>query len=103
VHVAFAHLQRGARWADSAEAQGAMKAKVVSNLQACARIIEDRHMKSPWALGDQFSLCDPYLFLVPRWMAKAGADLSEFPKLAAHHDAMLKRPAVLTVMAVHGL
>ncbi len=103
VHVAFAHLQRGARWADSTDAQDAMKTKVVTNLNDCAQIIEDRHLKGRWALGDQFSLCDPYLFFVPRWMAKAGADLSQFPKLAAHHDAMLQRPAVLAVMAVHGL
>lgn len=103
VHVAFAHLQRGARWADSADAHEAMKAKVASNLADCARIVETHHIKGPWAMGDRYTFCDAYLFLMPRWMAKAGVDLSDYPKLQAHHHAMLHRPATLAVMAAHGV
>jgi glutathione S-transferase len=28
-----------------------------------------------------------------------GVDMKQFPKLAAHHEAMLRRPAVQKVMA----
>ena len=103
VHVAFAHLLRGARWADSAEAQAAMKDKVAANLADCAQVIEDHYLRGPWALGDSYTHCDAYLFLVPRWLAKAGVDLSDFPKLEAHHNALLHRPATLAVMAIHGI
>ena len=103
MHVAFAHLQRGARWADGTEAQEAMKAKVAENIADCASVIETHYLKGPWAMGEQYTICDPYLMLAPRWMAKAGVDLSDYPKLKAHHEAMLHRPATLAVMAVHGL
>lgn len=103
VHVAFAHLLRGARWADSPEAHASMKAKVASNLRDCAEVVEHHHLKGPWAMGDRYTFCDAYLFLMPRWMEKAGVDLSDYPKLAAHHDAMLHRPATLAVMAIHGI
>lgn len=103
MHVAFAHLLRGARWADDPAAQAAMKNKVASNLADCARVIETHYLKGPWAMGDRYTHCDAYLVLVPRWLAKAGVDLSDYPKLEAHHTALLHRPATLAVMAVHGI
>lgn len=102
-HVAFAHLLRGARWADSEEAHASMKAKVASNLRDCAKLVETHHLKGPWAMGERYTFCDPYLFLMPRWMGKVGVDVSDYPKLAEHHNAMLHRPATLAVMAVHGI
>lgn len=103
VHVAFAHLLRGSRWSDDADAQAAMTDKVASNLAECASVIEAHYLRGPWAMGERYTLCDAYLFLIPRWMAKAGVEVSGFPKLAAHHAAMLERPATRAVMAVHGL
>lgn len=103
VHVAFAHLQRGARWTDSEEAQAAMKTKVAGNMAECAAMIEAHYLTGPWAMGDRYTICDAYLFLVPRWMAKAGVDLTDYPKLEAHHNAMLERTATLAVMAIHGI
>ena len=103
MHVAFAHLQRGARWADGEQAHAAMKAKVADNIADCASVIEAHHLKGPWAMGDHYTICDAYLTLPPRWMAKVGVDLAAYPKLKAHHEAMLHRPATLAVMAIHGL
>ena len=103
MHVAFAHLQRGARWSDDESAQASMKNKVAANIAACAELIETHYLKGPWAMGEHYTICDPYLFLAPRWMAKSGVDLSNYPKLEAHHTAMLNRPATLSVMAIHGV
>lgn len=103
VHVAFAHKQRGARWADTEEAQTAMQAKVASNLAECAELIERHYIAGPWVLGDRYSLSDAYLLLVPRWMGLAGVDLDPYPRLRAHRDAMLDRPATRAVLAAHGL
>jgi glutathione S-transferase len=101
VHVAFAHLARGARWTDDTDAQAALKTKVADNIADCADVIERHLLKGPWAMGDRYTFCDPYLFLVPRWMAKVGVEIAHYPKLAAHHDAMQARPATLTALAVH--
>ena len=103
MHVAFAHKLRGARWADSEEALSDMAAKVPSNLADCAALLEEHFIKGPWAMGDAYTTCDAYLALVPRWLSVAGVDLAEYPKLKAHREASLQRPATLSVMAVHGL
>ncbi len=103
MHVAFAHKLRGSRWTDDPDAQDALKVKVAQNIADCAQMLESHYIKGPWAMGEQYTLCDAYLFLAPRWMAKAGVPLSDYPKLQAHHDAILKRPATLAVMAVHGI
>ena len=103
VHVAYAHLLRGARWADDEAARMAMKAKVASNLSECAALIETHYLRGPWAMGDRFTHCDAYLALVPRWLSGAGFALDPYPKLMAHREAMRERPAVRKVMAAHGL
>ena len=103
VHIAFAHKQRGHRWCDDAEAIAAMKPKVAANLRDCAAYIENHALKGPWVLGDAFSVSDPYLFLVPRWLEVCEVDLAGFPKLQAHFDAMKARPATQRAMAQQGL
>jgi len=103
MHVAFAHKLRGARWADSENALKDMAAKVPENLAECAALLEEHYIKGPWALGESYTTCDAYLALVPQWLSKGGVDIEDYPKLKAHHDASLQRPATLAVMAVHSL
>lgn len=103
LHVAFAHKARAARWADDPAAIAAMQAKVSDNIAEGAQFVEQYLLKGPWALGARYSICDPYLFLVHRWMAASGVDLAEYPKLSAHTDAMGVRPAVQVAQAQHGL
>jgi glutathione S-transferase len=103
VHVAFAHAQRGHRWADEPAVIEGMKPKVAANMRDCAKLIETHYLKGPWALGERYSICDPYLFLVQRWLGITGIAVADFPRIAAHRDAMFARPATQTVLAVHGL
>lgn len=108
MHVAFAHLQRGARWADDVQAHKAMQNKVGSNLADCARFLEDHCLgrsseSTPWFFGARYTYCDAYLFLAPRWLIKAGVSLEDFPKLLAHQNAMLARPATQSALAEQGM
>ena len=103
VHVAFAHNKRGARWTDDSAAMVTMQAKVPDNLTAAAHYLESQIPSGTWALGDQYSFCDPYLFLLSKWMQPFDLTLAPFPKLAAHHAAMRARPATQTALAAHGL
>jgi glutathione S-transferase len=50
-------------------------------------------------LGEPFSLCDPYLFVVSSWLPRDGIDMARFPKIADHFARMNDRPAVKTVLA----
>ena len=99
VHVNHAHKMRGYRWADDVAAQESMKKKVASNMTECAALIESDYLEGPWVMGQQYTVADPYLYVLESWMPGDGVDLSKFPKITAHKAAMEKRPAVQKVMA----
>ena len=94
VHVAHAHKHRGYRWADDKDAWTAMASKVAANMADCATIIQQSLFKGPFVLGSSFSMCDPYLALVTKWLGQDGVDLNDFPKLKEHHERMKQRPSV---------
>jgi glutathione S-transferase len=102
VHVNHAHKMRGTRWTDDPAAIETMKAKVPETMTASAALIEAEYLKGPWVMGQQYTVADGYLFTITQWFESDGVDLSKFPKLVAHRDAMLKRPAVQRVIAALG-
>ena len=101
VHVAHAHNLRGARWSDDPEAHVSMQAKVAENMAECARVIETHYFNGPWVLGEQYSMCDPYLYWISRLMEMDGVPVDDFEKIHHHKMRMLKRPAVVNVIALH--
>jgi glutathione S-transferase len=105
VHIAFAHLFRPERWADSDAAKAEMKAKVPSVLTQVFKLIEDRLSDGrPWVCGDQYTVADPYLYLFARWLERDGAGgSSAMPLTRAHRTRMQARPAVQKVLAVEGI
>lgn len=103
VHVAQAHFSRGYRWADDAQAQAAMKAKVPQNMTECFNAIENGMLRGPWMMGEDFTIADPYLFTVAGWLAGDGVDIAQFPRVAEHAERMRELPAVRKVMPLHGL
>ena len=98
VHVAHAHTFRGARWADDPAAIEAMKAKVPEFVGAAFALIEEGMLKGPWVLGDQYSICDAYLFTVSSWLEGDGVDLAKLPKVMAHRQRVADRPATKSVL-----
>lgn len=94
VHVAHAHFRRGARWSDDPTAQETMRAKVPQNMAECFGLIEATMPSGPWAMGEAYSVADPYLFTISGWLKSDGVDIDSFPRVAAHRARMLERPAV---------
>jgi len=101
VHVAHAHKQRGSRWTDDKAAQETMSAKVTETMTACARTLEENYLKGPFVLGDTYSMCDPYLFVITRWMRADGVNVDAFPKITTHFASMQQRASVQNVMRMH--
>ncbi len=101
VHVAHAHNRRGARWADDEQANAAMRAKVPRNMGDCFELIEREMLKGPWVLGEQFSICDAYLFTIAGWLKGDGVDIARFPKVADHFARMNADARVRAVLAQH--
>jgi glutathione S-transferase len=101
LHVAHAHRHRGTRWASDEASFADMRRKVPENMAACFGMIERAMFRGPWVMGDDYTICDPYLFTVARWMESDGVRPSDFPAIEAHMTRMSERPAVRKVLAFY--
>ena len=98
VHVAHAHKGRGYRWATEESSFADMKGMVPKTMAACFALIERDMLKGPWVMGEQYTICDPYLFTLTGWLEGDGVDLATLPKVMAHRQRMAERTAVKKVM-----
>jgi glutathione S-transferase len=102
VHVAHAHGRRGSRWADGPAAIEAMQRKVPATMTECFELIEQKLLKGPWVMGEEYTICDPYLFTIGSWLEGDGVDTGRMPRVLAHRRHMLARPAVQKAVAEEG-
>ncbi|MFT3999549.1 MAG: glutathione S-transferase N-terminal domain-containing protein [Rhizobium sp.] len=100
VHVNHSHKGRGARWTDDAAAIETMKAKVPQTMAESFALIEDKMLKGPWVMGDQYTVADCYLFTMATWLPGDNVDRDQFTKVSAHYRRMLDRPAVQRALAI---
>jgi glutathione S-transferase len=99
VHVAHAHAPRGSRWADAPASLDDMKRKAPANMRDCFRLIERDLFRGPWAMGDAYTVIDPYLFTLAGWLEAHGVDVAEFPVIADHFRRMSERGSVRRAVA----
>jgi glutathione S-transferase len=99
VHVAHAHRVRGYRWSDDEPARETMKKKVPQNIGDCFELIEHEYFKGPWVMGADYTIADPYLFTIAKWLEADGVDPKRFPKVLDHRNRMAERPSVKKVLA----
>lgn len=99
VHVAHAHRFRGSRWADQESSFEDMRRKVPQSMADGFQLIEAELFKGPWVMGEQYTVCDGYLFTVADWLEGDGVDPARFPKVLEHRERVRARPAVRKVLA----
>lgn len=99
VHVNHAHKRRGSRWATEETSFEDMRRKVTENMADCFTLIQSEMFTGPWVMGDDYSIADPYLFTVSRWLEGDGVDINDYPKIAEHLARMNERPAVQRALA----
>ncbi|MBR1120352.1 glutathione S-transferase N-terminal domain-containing protein [Bradyrhizobium lablabi] len=99
VHVCHAHKGRGYRWATEETSFADMKRKVPETMSACFALIERDLLKGPWVMGEQYTICDPYLYTISGWLEGDGVDLAKLPGVVAHRKRMQERPAVQKVVS----
>jgi glutathione S-transferase len=80
-----------------------MAAKAPANYADLFQMIEDHKLAAPWAMGEQYTVADPYLYVMTHWLARMDIDVNRFPRIAAHHARMNARPAVQRALQAHGL
>jgi glutathione S-transferase len=99
VHVAHAHRLRGHRWADEAPSFADMQRKVPQTVGACFDLIEKQMFRGPWVMGDSYTVADPYLYTITRWLEGDSVDPRSFPRVFDHMTRMAERPGVKKVLA----
>jgi glutathione S-transferase len=93
VHVAHAHRLRGTRWVSDQAALEAMQKKVPEVMTQAVTLVEDALLQGPWVMGDTYTICDPYLFTISRWLEDDGVDTGKLPRILEHRRSMMARAA----------
>jgi glutathione S-transferase len=65
--------------------------------------IERQLQRSPYLLGEIFTVADAYLFVVVNWSRATRVDLTAYPQIRDFHARIAKRPAVQAAMKLEGL
>jgi glutathione S-transferase len=50
-----------------------MKRKVRATMTECFELIDRKLLKGPWVMGEQYTICDPYLFTIGTWIEGGGS------------------------------
>jgi len=101
VHVTHAHKMRGTRWVDPEDtaALDAMKRKIPVSMLQVFELIENDMLKGPWVMGEQYTICDPYLFTIAGWLEGDKVDMAKLPRVSAHFARMAERANVKRAIA----
>jgi glutathione S-transferase len=103
VHVAYAHIRRAERYADSPAGMEEVRAVGRKSTFDVYQQIEAKLVAGTWGLGGaDYTVLDPYLLVFWMWGRGpvAGFDMvGAFPKWTRHARAMAERPAVRRVLA----
>src|SRR6201989_190217 len=94
VHVAHAHKGRGYRWATQESSFADMKSMVPKSMAGAFDLIEKGMLKGPWVMGEQYTVCDAYLYTISLWLEGDSVDLKTLPRVSEHMKRMADRPAV---------
>jgi glutathione S-transferase len=99
VHVAHAHRMRGTRWSDDPTTIEGMKRGAPKSVAAAFALIENGMMKGPWVTGEDYSICDPYLFTLAQWLEADGVDTRKLSRVMEHRRRVAELPAVQRALA----
>ncbi|MEH3036289.1 MAG: glutathione S-transferase N-terminal domain-containing protein [Sphingomonas adhaesiva] len=106
VHVAYAHVRRAERYADSEAALAEVRAKGMQTCRELWQAVDARLGAGPWAIGERYTVADAYLLVFWTWGRGSvlGFDMArEFPDWTAHARRMATRPAVQRAFEREGL
>jgi len=106
IHVAYAHVRRPERYASG---QAAIEDVVAKGKETCRELwgqVDQKLGSGPWALGETYSVADPYLLTF--WTWGRGPTLAfdmarDLPNWTAHARRMAERPAVQRAFEREGL
>lgn len=102
VHVAVGHIARPERYSYEADVFESLIRKGKDDFWAQLQEIDTFLKGKQWAMGDDYTVCDPYLLVVYRWGLKLKMPIGTLAELGRFNRQMLERPAVQRVYAREG-
>ena len=104
VHVAFSQMVRPERFVVGDAGFPAVQDSGRGNFQRQLATIDDHLSRHRFAVGDQFTVADPYLLVFFRWGVRHAFDMKTlFPSYCRFVDGMYARPTVLAALEYEGL
>jgi len=101
--VGYGLLWRTQRFAENTAFYPDMQQKARRNIEECNAFIEANLAGTTWALGDRYTLVDPFLLVFYVWGLYIGLELRQHAAWTEHTRRILQRPAVERAYAQEGL
>ena len=88
----------------STDASGipAVQAKAAERLAMVWGRIEDAFEPGPYLLGERYSACDIYVYMLATWHPEKAGLLERCPRMARCCELVAARPAIRRMMEIHG-
>jgi glutathione S-transferase len=105
VHVAFRPIFRPNRLASSDTGIAEVRTQGVASLRSVLEQWDERLRGQQFCLGNEFSLCDAYLFVFHQWSRRGAipAPRPELPAVSAIAARVATRPSTQRVLAAEGV
>jgi len=105
VHIAFRPIFRPSRLASTQSGIAEVRAKGSTSLHEVLQQLERRLAGRQFAIADEFSLCDAYLFVFHQWSRRetVPSPRPTVPALSAIAARVAERPAVQRALEAEGL
>lgn len=97
VHPAHGHIGRPERYASDPASYDNIRATGKKNFHENLQEIDSLYAGKEW-LFDQYSVADPYAFVMYTWGIRRELPVNELKNFTALRDRMVKRPAVQRVL-----
>jgi len=82
------------RFAAKEEDYASVRSRAVTRLAEVWQVLDDALVPGPWLLGERYSACDIYLYMLSTWLADEHTPISAFPNAARCVDRVAARPEV---------
>ncbi|KRL53793.1 glutathione S-transferase [Furfurilactobacillus rossiae DSM 15814] len=100
LHKNFISPFRTGNWLpNTAESKALVWQRVLPRLQFVETTFEDGRQ---WLMGNDFSLVDPYLFVMTNWLHRLNYSFETLPRLKAFDSRMRERASVIDTFKVEG-
>ena len=104
VHIAFAGIFRPERFTSDVPAHAALGATARATIETYFADIDKLLTGRTFAMGGQYTVCDPYLLVFYRWGNRIGMPMKDrYPVWARHAQRVASRPTVKRVLEAEGI